>query len=195
MGPGVVILFWLIVLGVVGALWLGLVALAVVGWQRRIAWLKWTAGIPAALMAAGGLTLAIAVAYLMIDSARPTRVFENSFGQPVPESVSDLQSRLWWFADSGSVYLRFQVDEETFRRLVLADLPARIPEEMRAELPGEGGGQPEWWDFTVAPGWIYYLRVESGGDKPAKKGFYWETEYLAYNPATGRAYYRFLGID
>ena len=198
MGAGIVILFWL----AVAAIYLFIVAvfcgLFLLGWFKKWMWLRWLAGLPAA----GMLLLAVLVtAGAIIGAAvfqKPTNVFKRAFDESPSSNVSDIQSSIFWFADTGSVYLRFHTTASEFRRLVPGGLVSHSSEDMRQHTPIESGTEPPtWWTYQLNPRWIYFLRHDSGSIEhgPARRGFYSETEYFAFDPATGTAYYRFLGID
>ena len=126
----------------------------------------------------------------------PRSIFKEEFGIAPPASVSKIQSSYYWFADTGDVYLRFQTSQEEFNKLVSVNLKKKTAEEMKRDTPGESGGEiPSWWDYQIQSDWIYYLRFYSSEKESGLKGFFWETEYFAYNPKTQMAYYHFVGID
>ena len=198
MGAGFVILFWLIVAAIYFLVAVVLSSLFLLGWFKKWIWLRWLAGLPAA----GMLLLAVVVIIGMIVgialSQNPKNVFRSTFNENPSSEVSDIQSSLFWFADTGSVYLRFHTTESEFRRLVPEGLVSHTSEEMRQHTPIESGfDPPKWWMYQLDPRWIYFLRCDSGSIEhgPARRGFYSETEYFAFDPATQTAYYRFLGID
>ncbi len=196
MGPGIVILVWGAILGFFALIWVALVVLTIFGWRKKIAWLKWGAGIPAGLMVVSGVALAVLVVFGIIRSMQPSVVFEDTFGIPPSAEFTEIESSVFWFADSGSVYLRFRTSESELRRLVSDDLIPLSMSDMKKSVPFESSARPpEWWTYRYHEDWLYFLRNEIHRDKPAKRGFYSETEYLAYDPNTQTAYYRFLGID
>ena len=195
MGPGFVILFWLVVLSVLAAFWLALVGATYLGWKRKIEWLKWSAGIPAVIIPVLGVLVGGFLVWGAINSAIPENVFKNTFGTPASTATSDIRSSVFWFADTGSVYLRFRTSHEEFKKLVPADFVAKSAEEAKQLVPFESGSKPEWWSFRHAEDWLYFVRPKPEHEGPGKRGFYSEWEYMAYDPRTGLAYYRFLGID
>jgi len=196
MGAGFVIMFWLIALGIIGAVWCGLVVLSIVGWKQKKPWLKWLAGVPAALMLAFGLLIGGLLAYGTLTSMSPNSVFTNTFHEAPSAKVSDIESSLWWFADTGSVYLRFKANEEEFRRLVPRRMTEHTMEAIKEAAPSESGSElPAWWNYQYQPNWIYFFRDNRKPGSPSTHGFSHETEYFAYDPKTEHAYYRFLGID
>ena len=196
MGAGFVIILWLIALGIVGTIWIGLVVLCIVGWKKKKPWLKWLAGIPAALMLAFGLLLGGLFAYGTYEALNPNSVFKNTFGDRPSQKISDLHSSLWWFADTGSVYLRFKTTEEEFRHLAPKRLAALPMEEIKRQTPSEYGSEPpSWWSYQFNPQWIYLFRDTSKPGSTSTQGFHTEMEYFAYDPDNHIAYYRYLGFD
>ena len=196
MGAGVVILMWLIILGFFAVIWGILVAATIYGWKRKKMWIKWCAGVPAALMLFGGLLAGILTVYGLIDSMNPKSVFENTFGTPPSPSISDIKSNLYWFADTGSTYLRFNISEVEFRKLMPSGLTECTMQKIKADLPTETGSKiPTWWTHDYQPGWLYFMRDDFNKEQPQKKGFHSELEYFIYDPNSKTAYYHFLGID
>lgn len=47
----------------------------------------------------------------------------------------------------------------------------------------------------MRPEWLYFWRDDFHRTSPARKSFYSETKYFAYDPEEKTDYYRFLGID
>jgi hypothetical protein len=198
MGAGIVILFWLVILIIFGFICLSLILLSFLGWKNKWRWLKWIAGIPAAMIIICGILLVSLIIYGVIDSMNPRSIFKRTFGHSPSNEVSSIQSNFYWFADTGSVYLTFKTTEKEFRRIVPDGLIEKTMEEMRREMPNEGGSEaPVWWSYRADQTRLNFLRHDAnhGKPEPAKKGFYYEVEYFTYDPSTQRAYYRFLGID
>ncbi len=196
MGPAFVILFWLFALAFVGFIWGILVLLAMYGWKKGWGWLKWGAGVPAVLMVVCGILLVGVIGYGIVDSMNPKSVYKSAFGQAPAPAVKGLKSSVYWFADTGSIFLTFETSEEDVRRLVPAGLIEKSMAEMQEVIPEKEDNCPSWWAYKLAPDWVYFLRdARLGKFKPSRKGFYNETEYIAYDRNHGRAYYRFVGID
>ncbi|MCX6854953.1 MAG: hypothetical protein NTV80_08625 [Verrucomicrobia bacterium] len=196
MGAGIVIIVWSLILGISVLIWIALAGLAFFGWKQKKRWLKWCAGIPAALLLVLGIAVGGFIVYGTLRSMSPVAVFKDSLGVPPPASVSDIESDIYWFADTGSVYLRFKISESDFRKIVPSDLAQRTMQKMKEDVPTELGAEsPKWWTYEYKNDWIYLLRDTSNSGSPGRKGFYSETEYFAYDPKTEIAYYRFLGID
>ena len=196
MGPGIVILIWAFVFGIIGIIWLGLVALSILGWWKKNRWLKWGAGIPAGLMALTSLVIAGLILYFIIRSTIPSYVFDDTFGESARENVSAIESKVFSFADSGSVHLRFNTSKSGFTALILDDLLPVSTDEFRRSIGYQSpSSQPEWWTLSIEPEWTYYLRKNNDRSAPGKNGFYYEIEFMAFDPSTQTGYYRFLGID
>ncbi len=196
MGAGIVLFFWLILVGLYGGAVLILCAIWVFAWRRQRKILKWLAGLSAAVMIIAAILVVALYGYAFIESSNPATVFRNSFGEPPSEVVSEIQSDLYWFADTGSVFLRFETTEEEFLRLVPEGLTRRTLTEIQNGLPGGSGIEtPEWWKFRFEEDWAYFWRNDFNLKSPGRRGFFSETEYYAYNPNDGLAYFRFLGID
>jgi hypothetical protein len=196
MGPAFVILFWLILAGIYGCIFLAFAGVWFWGKKKKIVWLKWLGGISAIGMATLALFMILLFSWGIIRAKNPQWVFKTTFDVSPPPSVSKIQSSYYWFADTGDVYLRFQTSQEEFNKLVSTNLIKKTAEEMKCDTPGEAGGDaPDWWDYKIQSDWIYYLRNYSSANDSGPKGFFSETEYFAYNPKTQTAYYHFIGID
>ena len=196
MGPGFVLIFWGFVFLVIAAIWLALVVTAIWGWRRKIVWLKWGAGIAAAMYAAGVVAVVGFFAFGVYWYSRPPEVFREAFREYPSREISELKSQQFFFADSGSVRMRFMTSPQEFKRLVPADLTMRSAEEVRRHLGIGSDTDLEWWTFQIDPSWLYALReTERDANRPGKRGFFWELEIFAYDPKSGAAYYIFSGID
>ena len=200
MGPAFVILFWAVLAAIYGLIFLFFAGFFILSCVKRWRLLKWLTGIPAAGMVLLAISIAVIMAfmftYVFFVSMSPKHVFKDTFGEPPSSKIHDIQSNVWFFADTGSIYLTFKTSESEFRRLVPSGLTELKMKEMRQETPSEGGTDPpSWWTYRYEPDWIYFLCREMRRGDLRKKGFASETEYYAYDPDTKTAYYRFLGID
>ena len=196
MGPGFVILIWLILAGIYGCIFLAFAGIWFWGRKKSITWLKWLGKVPAIGMAVAALFIIAVVPWGIVRSMNPRWVFKETFDTAPPAAVSKIQSSFYSFADGGDVYLRFQTSNEEFQELVSTNLVKKTAEEMKRDTPDVSDGDlPKWWDYEIQPDWIYYLRVYSSHEESGRKGFFWETDYFDYNPKTQIAYYRFIGID
>ncbi len=196
MEAGFVMIIWSVLAGIYGIIFLSLFAATLYGGKRKKKWLKWGAGIPAGLMAVAAVLAIFSIGYAIVDSMNPNSVFKNTFGEQPSDAISDIKSDYYWFADTGSIYLRFRTSASEFHRLIPDGLTSRTMFAMQSDSPGELGFQaPSWWTYTFNQNWIYFLRDDFNRRSPGKIGFYSETEYFAYDPKEKLAYYRFLGID
>jgi len=189
-------MFWLILAGVYGFIFFMFAGLWFWGKKKQIVWLKWLGGIPAIAMMVLALLLVGFIAWGTLCSMNPRWVFKETFKVSPPTSVSKIQSSFYSFADTGSVYLKFETSLEEFEKLASTNLMIKTAEEMKRDAPGElGDSVPHWWDYQVESNWVYFLRVSPATNSTATRGFSSEIEYFAYNPKTQMAYYHFIGID
>ena len=196
MGAGFVIFIKLFLAGIYAIIFAVLSLLALSAHRKKQAWLKWLAGIPAGAMVILGIFSGVIFVRGIIDAMNPRSVFEKSFGEAPSDAVADLKSETYWFADTGSIYLRFMTNEHEFRRLVPSRLELRTTTEMQENTPHEIGSEPPpWWSYRIDNDWIYYLRENTDRGSTGKSGFAGEMEYFAFDPMEEYAYYKFLGID
>ena len=189
-------MFWLILAGIYSCIFLAFVGIWFWGKKKKANWLKWFGGIPAIGMATLALFLILSFSWGIIRSKNPEWVFKETFKVVPPPTVSKIHSSFYNFADTGSVYIRFEAGQVDFEKLVSPNLTKKTADEMKTEMPMEIGGKiPEWWNFQIQSEWVYYLRVSPATNSTATRSFSNETEYFAYNPKTQTAYYHFIGID
>ncbi len=195
--PPMAIIFWLLFLGAAGMVWLVLAGLAIWGWRRKVAWLAWMAGAPAALMLVAGFVLGALIVAAGTKTESPQEVFEDTFRTPPPPGIENLQGETFWSFDSWEVFLKFRAKTDEFHRLLPLGLKAMTTGE--AQVDYMHGSKPDWWDFRFDDTWFYYGRDEDGGtgssDKNRESEFAYEREMMAYDPTTGNCYYFFMGID
>jgi hypothetical protein len=192
MGPGFVILSWLIIAGILGIVWIGALILFLISWKKKWRILKWLSG----LAVAGGIVFALVIGsfltYGLIRSSVPKYVFADVFHSKPTNEIRDIKSKVFWFADTGSIYLSFQTDISTFRRLVPKDLPKVTKAEFEEKGWHESGEHPSWWLSVVSDSYeIYFEATEFGKGKT----FATETKWMVYDFQRQIGYYRFLGID
>ena len=193
MGPGLVILFWLILAGIFGAFWLTSLVLFLIGWRKKKPWLKWLGLVPLA-----GLTRIASLgmcffAVVTLRAITPRYVFADTFGQKPSTDVTNIKSKVWSFADEADVHLQFQASTETFRRLLPKDLRRVTLEEYNSQMPIISGHTwPSWWrpvgESTTE---IYLLNTGFGKGKK----FASETTLMTYDANTRVVQYFYIGID
>ena len=193
MGPGIVILFWLLMAAIFGALWLASLVVLIIGRRKKSRLMSWLGGIPLS-----GLTLfaclAIAlIAFGVIRSRNPRFVYQDTFREKPSPDVAGIQSDAWSFADSGHVYLRFRASESTFRRIAPKDVPKVTYAQYKDQMPGiAGDSPPAWWaPPTEATSEIYLLNSNFGKGK----NFASETTLVTYDKDAGIVQYFYIGID
>ncbi len=144
---------------------------------------KWRATFIAAPLV--GLLYLGGVAGLFWHSTRPGEVYKNTFGVHPSADVSDLKSRLYYFADTGEVFLQFKCNKATLDSLIaskgMAIDPA--PKSVWDETP-------QWWLPGLGADWSECYSTEN-----STKGFAQEEAVLIYNPNTKQANYYWRGID
>ena len=131
------------------------------------------------------------IVYGTIQAMRPAVVFAQAFGQKPPAGVSNIRSKYWFFADSGTIYLKFNCPAAVFKGLVPAGLP-QVPRNETQWLRWEDGA-PRWWSAALKGATVEVFSSES--PYGAGKHFASESELWAYDQTTQTAYYRFIGID
>ena len=195
MGPAFVIVIWGILAVAFGIVWLCLLAGFLIGILRKKKWLKWAAGLPLIFMTLLPCVLVGVVGYGLIQSTRPSIVFKQAFDQKPPAGITNLQSKYWFFADSGSIYLRFNCSPETFESIRPSGLERTSREDFKDTFGNRSysGDAPSWWspEKIVGEG-RYYVGRDSKGKN---KHFSSETEILVYDVSSGVAFYNYLGID
>ena len=151
------------------ALWM-IPALFVFRFRHKILW--GLASVPTFLIL---LTCAI------LWMTRPSATFELALGFPPPADVTGLQSRQWILGDSGEVYLRFRASPATIKQIVARGLSPS------SGSTDSGNSPPDWWKPSQGAE-IYEAAFRD-------RKFASEHEYFACDPATGDAWFRWIGID
>ena len=196
MGPGVVILLWLFLAGIYLAAVVGFGGLCFFAWRKGWKVVKWVSGAVAGALIAFAVFVIGIVAWGFLRSFNPENVFEDTFGAEAAAQVTNIQSDVYWFADTGSVFLRFHTTQQQFLAMVPEGMERKNSEQVDRETPSGNDSSPKWWDYRLQPDWIYFFRLHTHeANKPGRKGFYFEVEIYAYNPNEQAAYYSFLGID
>jgi len=192
MGPGFVLIFWLFIAGVFAVIWAAAVGLFILSSLKKWRVLKWLSGIATGGLTAIGLLIVGLFTYGIIRSMDPSAVFENTFHRAPASNVRNLQSKVFWFADTGSTYLRFETDAETFRSLVPSELP-RITHREYLDKGWHGSDPgPDWWTYDFPASAEIHLKTTGIGEG---KRFASEMALMVYVPEERVAYYHFIGID
>ena len=197
MGPGIVIVFWFFVASIFAGIFSVFAGLGIYGHKKKKSILKWIGIIPASGIVLIGIALVGLIGYSIISSMFPSNVYESAFGTSPPDSVTELKSDTFWFADTGSTYLTFKIPETELSVIIPQRLEEKSPENFERSVWGMSDSDtPSWWKFTVNQNWKYFQRQHTYADRPAgHRGFASEIEYIGYNINTNTVYYRFLGID
>ncbi len=181
MGIGFVILIWLIVGGVLLAVYRGLSGLA--RRSPRAALLK---RVLVALVAAVAIPVSALMAFNFAQGYFPASVFEASFGFRPPPDVKVLEGRRSVFGDSGAAYLRFRASRQTVERIV----NPRFSEISRAEFVAAINAPETEEVRTQAGASTRYFRASHDDDSFASS-----QAYLSYEETTGQVYFQWSGVD
>lgn len=132
-----------------------------------------------------GLLYVAGIVGLFWHNTRPGVVYENTFGIPPSADVTDLKSKLYYFADKGEVFLQFKCSRETLDSLI-----ASQNLKMHADPQMLWSDEPDWWGLGdgLSPREYYKSGV-------SRKGFMSEDTILIYNANTKQANYYWSGID
>ena len=193
MGPAFVILFWLILLGIYALLWGGSLVLFLVSLAQKRRWLKILASVPLCTLTLAALLLAGAVIVGIIQSMRPAFVFQQVFRQEPTAAITDIQSKYWTFADSGTIYLKFRCSLEDFQSLKPDRMQPLSYPEAEQILHAYRDVLPAWFD----PPELRTLQRFACDTPRGARGriFTSETELMLYDPATQTTFYFYSGID
>lgn len=195
MGPAFVILFWLIVLGTVIGIWLVSLIIYMIARAKKWRMLKWLAAVPIVAIPLAGMVVGLFLVQGIIRASVPRYVYEDVFHKVPEKDVQELCSSVFWFADTGSIWIQFKCDAGTFRELV--------PKEMKKVNNADVGEQlgnimdlpPSWW-LPLEGASVETLIFQSDhSDGRSLKGFAYEAEVFRRRHDDGLTQYRFLGID
>ena len=191
MSAGLVAFFWLILAGIYGFIWLIFLTLFIVGKIKKSRVLSWIGGVPLALSTTFALIFLGTVAWGIISVSKPSNVYKITFGTPPPADVTDLQSQYWYFADTGSTYLKFKTSPATIKKLTANNWHQLTKEKLKGENFEnlESDDTPSWWKPRKTSSTLVYTASMRFND------FASEEETLIYDPANQQTYYTFIGID
>ena len=137
------------------------------------------------------LTIFLAIAITSVITSyfhaqSPRTVFRRSFGFDPPPDVKEIQSKYYYFLDSGYTYLKFQVSPTTVERIVARGLE-QVTNSYR--FPSSNLEPPDWWTPPATGDVVRYYGEFDGRD------FAREHEVLIYDRSANTVYFLFLGID
>lgn len=192
MGPGIVLFIWILIATILGAVCLAVLILFLIARKKKWKILKWLSGGVVAGILILGIFAVVIVTYGLVRSSIPKYVFIDVFHNPPGDNIRALKSKVFSFADTRSIYLRFETDPATFRKLVPKDLPKVTREEFEARQWHESVQHPPWWQPSFASSDEIYFESRDFGKG---KEFASEMTLMTYDSQRQIAYYRFLGID
>ncbi len=192
MGDGFVLLFWLIVLGAFTAAWMAAFGVYCFGRDNGSKTFRLLGGVPLIALTLIGIGCIGFVTFTWIRSTNPNYVFESQFHQPPTADVTNLRSSYWRSGVSEQVFLTFQTDPATFRRILPKNVRRIGFNDYRERMPLNGRETPPWWHPpTEATSEIYFV----DWTKSMGESFYEETTLVTFEATTGTVMYFFLGID
>lgn len=180
------LIFLLVCVAVAWAAWaVAVLVIALVRRRRTTAGrtLLWVlAGLPVALVG-----VIAATGLLWWHTSQPHVIFETEFGFAPPPDTTVLNAEAFVLGDSGEAHIHFRTSRQTIDRIVAMGF-----------APGTGNFSsnvepPAWFAPPAAPPATAYNA--NGLTAPARTRFSSEFASLVYDPATGEAWYFFLGID
>jgi hypothetical protein len=192
MGPGFVLMFWMLIAAIFGAIWIAAIVLFFISRRKKWKIAKWFSGSIVVALPLIGFLLASIIAYGVVRASIPKYVFKDTFHSTPGENVRNINSKVWWFADEGNVYIRFETDIDTFRKLVPEGLPKVTKEEFEKKGWNETSDPPVWWKPTFSASDEIYLNATDFGNG---KTFASEMTLFTYDSQHHVAYYHFIGID
>jgi len=192
MGPGFVILFWLLIAGVFGIFWMAGLVIFLIGKSKRSRLMMWLGGIPVASLTMIALAIAGLIGFGIIRATNPRYVYKDAFGERPSADVTTIRSKVYSFADEAHVFLTFRAAPETIHRIVPKYLKKVRYDEYCREMSGNNLTPPPWWKPPdQSTNEIYLLSTDFGQGKR----FATETTVMTYDHQTKTAMYFYLGID
>ena len=192
MGPGFVIIIWLIIAAFVGTIWLAFLILFLVGVFRKSRDLMWIGGLPVTLITIAALGIACLVGFGILRAMNPRYVYRDAFHQSPSPDVRHLRSKVWSFADEANVFMRFEASPETFRRIVPRDMEKVSYADYKKKMPGNNIKPPTWWSPPTETTSEIYIRVPEWGHG---ERFASEDTLITYDSSNNTVMYFYLGID
>ena len=191
MGAAIVIWFWLFVLAVGATLWLGSLWLFVAGRRKQSATMIWLGGVPLAFGSLIAIATLLGAIYGFSWNHKPANIYEMSFGSAPTPDVTELQSKFYNFADTGTTFLKFKAAPATINKLTKKPWKSLQGKAWQDEdfYFFKGENTPDWWK----PAKTQNTQIFIVSDR--FKYFAGENEILVYETKTGQTYYAFIGID
>jgi hypothetical protein len=191
MGPGLVFLILIIMVGAFGFLWIGSLVIFIVGRKKGSVRIKWFGLVPLTILTILALFLGSLIVVGIVNSMNPHYVFTKTFAEEPDEHVHELKSKVWTFADSSDIYLQFKTSPDKFHRLMPTDLKRVTFEEYKADL-GYLDDWPDWWQaIDRSNSEIFVLNKSHGEGKKYES----ELTLMIYDAKSQFAQYYFCGID
>lgn len=192
MGPGIVIIFWMIIAAIFGGIWLFCLVLYILGRRYRKPIIKWMGLIPLATMTILAVTVGSLIAYRIIRSSIPRYVYADTFHEKPTSDVFQIKSEVFGFADSSHTFIQFKASQGTFEKICPDRLKPMTYSEYKDKLPMTNLENPRWWIETPANGTQIRMFHTKWGEG---RQFAAETEYMTFDASSQTVQYFYHGID
>lgn len=189
MSAGFVLVIWLLIAAVYGSFCLLFFVLYAIGKKKGIHSLMWAGGIPFIASAGFAVFCLGLMGYGFYTTSRPATVYEMTFGSAPSSDVTNIQSNYYYFADTGTTFLKFKASPATIAKLTAKGWTRLNAQGNQNAGPHTGTQTPEWYKPKITDTTVIYTAEKRIGD------FASESETLVYDRVTKQAYYDFVGID
>jgi energy-coupling factor transporter transmembrane protein EcfT len=132
-----------------------------------------------------GFVYVAALVGLWMYSTSSSVVYKNTFGTPPAADILNINSKLYYFADYGEVYLQFECNRDTLDSLI-----ASKNMDVDSAPKAIWSDPPKWWNPGPVASWPECYRSDQ-----SIKGFASEEAILIYDLKTKQANYYWSGID
>jgi hypothetical protein len=191
-GPGFVIIIWLIIAAFVGSIWLACLVAFIIGKLRKSRLLMWLGGIPLVLITVLVVGVVGLVGFGIMRATNPRYVYQDTFHEKPSSDVRHLKSRVWSFADEADVFMRFEASVATFHRILPPNMEKVSYADYKKRMPGNNLEPPPWWSPPTEATSGIYIRVPKWGHG---ERFASESTLISYDMANNTVMYFYLGID
>lgn len=182
-------LFWLLLIGLFGALWCGTLVLVFVGKARQSKLLKNCGKVSFTISTAAGLWCAFSFMQDYVSPPSPSSVYKLAFGLEPSSDVANIKATLNGFGDNTQIYLRFRASPQTIQRIAGIGLKPASHQKAEWQGPWINSYSPLWWKPAVTESTDFYIATHRAGR------YVFEKELLCYNRQTKIAFYQYNGQE
>jgi hypothetical protein len=193
MGAGIVLIFWIILLGILGSCWLICLCVYRRGKKSGNKVIRWIGLIPLGGVSLLFVALSTLIFLNVVRLSVPRFVYADALGHKPTADVAGLKSKAWSFADTTVIFLQFKVSSNTLPQIVPKGLERVAPSEFMNRFHSSAlDSPPKWWvPITGAPG-EYFMHISIGGEGKRHSS---EWRFMTYDPSSGIGQYFYIGID